>query len=43
MLKNIIWFSRKYNNKYVGFMAPLAKKVPDPWRTTWAHHQNIET
>jgi len=29
--QNIIWLSRKYNCKYVGFMAPLAKKVPDPW------------
>jgi len=30
VLKNIVWLSRKYNKKYVGFMAPLAKKVPDP-------------
>ena len=30
-VENIIWLSRKYNLKYVGFMTPLAKKVPDPW------------
>jgi len=30
VLKNIIWLSQKYNSKYVGFMAPLAKNVPDP-------------
>jgi len=29
-VENIIWLSRKYNLKYVGFMTPLAKKVPDP-------------
>jgi len=28
---NITWLSWNYNKKYVGFMAPLAKKVPDPW------------
>ena len=31
MLKNIVWLSRKYNKKYVGFMNPLAKQVPEPW------------
>jgi len=31
VLKNIIWFSRKYNLQYAGFMAPLAKKIPNPW------------
>jgi len=31
VLENIIWLSQKYNQKYVGFMAPLAKKFPNPW------------
>jgi len=30
MLKNIVWLSRKYNQKYIGFMTPLAKKFPIP-------------
>jgi len=34
VLKNIVWLSRKYNYKNVGFMAPLAKKVPDPCSST---------
>jgi len=30
VLKSIVWLSRQYNQKYVGFMAPFAKKVPYP-------------
>jgi len=33
VFENIIWLSRKYNQKYVGVMAPFAKKVPDPCYT----------
>jgi len=35
VLKIIIWLSRKHISKYAGFMAPLAKKVPDPWHKMW--------
>jgi len=41
-LKNIIWLSRKYNKKYVGFMTPLAKKVPDPWATPTVTNSSVE-
>jgi len=36
-VENIIWHSRKYNSKYVGFMTPLDKKVPDPCNITTVH------
>ena len=42
MLKNIIRLSRKYIKKYVGFMAALAKKVPELWAKSTATNSSVQ-